>query len=118
MLVPRWLRGTRTTLAGLALGFTAGLLALSSMVDPGDSPQGTSAPPAAPGSAPWLIDRHDCWTGPAPDDMVGAIPGHAVVTWPGDQQPTYGGRRAVSAALETVFGEHQTPGLVVHAFCR
>jgi hypothetical protein len=118
MLAPRWLRETRTTLAGLAVGLTVGLLVLAGVADTEDAPQGTSAPRAATGSVPWLIDRHDCWTGSAPDDMAGKIPEHAVVTWPGHQHPTYGGRRAVGAALEAAFGEHPTPDLVVHAFCR
>ncbi len=118
MLVPNWIRNTRTAITGLALGFTAGLIALSGAVQMDAPPRGSSGPQAAPGSVPWLVERHDCWSGAAPPDMAGAVPGHAVVTWPGADDATYGGRRAVEAALEQVFGDEETPGLEVHAFCR
>lgn len=64
-----------------------------------------------------LMDQHGCWSGDAPADMVGELPGHAVVTWPGDTAPSYDGDRAVGAALGHVFdGTH--PRLKVWGFCR
>jgi hypothetical protein len=49
---------------------------------------GLAADPAAPvvssGRAPVpgerIIEAHDCWTGVAPSDMKGQLPGHVVVT--------------------------------------
>ena len=74
------------------------------------------ARPAATGSPRELIERHDCWTGAAPIDMVGKIPGHAVVSF-GTGQAAYVGTNGVGMALEHVF-EAQHPDIAVHAFCR
>lgn len=62
-----------------------------------------------------LIDANGCWTGDAPADMAGVIPGHVVVTVDGVTR--LGGSKAVGAALEQVF-EGVDHGLTVHAFCR
>jgi len=72
--------------------------------------------PAAPGSPRALIEQHDCWTGTAPIDMAGRIPGHAVVTI-GTGAPAYVGTNGVGPALEHVF-EKRHPDITVHAFCR
>lgn len=64
----------------------------------------------------YLVE-YDCWTGAAPPDMEGKFPGHAVVTWPGDKMPVYGGVRAVTAGLEHYY-EHKHAELQVHGFCR
>ena len=40
-----------------------------------------------------LIAEHDCWTGAAPADMKGQLPGHVVVTLPGASDPSYRGAR-------------------------
>ena len=61
-----------------------------------------------------LIDEHDCWTGRAPRDMTGEVPGHVVATVSGET--TYSAE-LVGPALESVFGT-PAPGLTVHAFCR
>ena len=55
-----------------------------------------------------LVERHDCWTGEAPG---GVIPGHAVVTLPGE--------RAALVPAEVGFGIwlDGDPGRL-HAFCR
>lgn len=72
-------------------------------------------PPAA-GSPADLVERHDCWTGAAPADQVGKIPGRVVVvTAAGDVR--YGGAGLVDKALEQVF-EVVDHGLTVHGFCR
>jgi hypothetical protein len=99
----------------LGFALTAVLLLAAGQIPVAEGP--VSGPPAPTGSAEWWIDRHDCWTDEAPPDMQGRVPGHAVVTWPGDDEPSYGGRLVVQAALAHVFeGKH--PDLVVHAFCR
>ncbi|MDP3891238.1 hypothetical protein [Nocardioides sp.] len=64
-----------------------------------------------------LLERHGCWSGQAPADMQGQIPGGVVVTRAGAAAPAYGGATMVARALDHVFaGEH--PDLVVHGFCR
>jgi hypothetical protein len=62
-----------------------------------------------------LVAAHDCWSGEAPDDMAGRMPGHVVVTVAGE--PRYAGPRMVAKALDQVFGDVDH-GLTVHAFCR
>ena len=69
----------------------------------------TPAPVADDGSdrVTRLVDRHDCWTGAGPE---GVIPGHAVVTLPGE--------RAALVPAEVGFGIwlDGDPGHL-HAFC-
>ena len=62
-----------------------------------------------------LVERHDCWTGPAPADMEGELPGHVVVVR--DGVSVYGGAFLTGQALEQVFNgtDH---GLRVVGFCR
>jgi hypothetical protein len=62
-----------------------------------------------------IAAAHDCWSGDAPADMQGILPGHVVVTI--DGRPRYAGERMVGKALEQVF-EGADHGLTVHAFCR
>ena len=62
-----------------------------------------------------LLDEHGCWTGEAPAQMQGVIPGHVVVTVDGG--PRLGGDRMVGRALEQIF-EDADHGLTVHGFCR
>lgn len=114
--IKRWVVQSRKVTTGLVLGFTVTAVLAGAWVIPEDQP--TSAQPTTPGSVGWLVERHHCWTGEAPDDMEGAVPGHVVLTWPGKKTPTYGGAHAVSVALEHLFGDEKTPGLTVHAFCR
>lgn len=73
----------------------------------------THAP--ADGSPAALIDAHDCWTGAAPADMVGVLPGHVVVTVDGVTR--YAGQRMVGKALDQTFG-NKDHGLTVVGFCR
>lgn len=71
--------------------------------------------PAAEGSPSALLAEHDCWTGEAPADMQGVIPGHVVVTVDGVTR--VGGERMVEKALGQMFaGEDH--GLRVSGFCR
>lgn len=62
-----------------------------------------------------LISRNDCWTGEAPADMQGVLPGRVVATVDGDAR--VGGDRMVGKALEQIF-DGVDHGLRVHAFCR
>lgn len=62
-----------------------------------------------------LAAAHGCWTGQAPADMEGVIPGHVVVVR--DGEATYGGARLVGKALAQVF-DGADHGLTVYAFCR
>lgn len=64
-----------------------------------------------------LMDRHGCWSGEAPAEMAGVVPGGVVFTAPGDG-PSYSAEPAVvGRALRHVF-DRREPGLVVHGFCR
>lgn len=84
------------------------------MVSP---PAPAPAPPAEPSRAQLLIEKHDCWTGDAPADMKGKIPGHVVLTLK-NGRTVYHGDLGVEAALQHVF-EGPLPGIrTVHAFCR
>lgn len=67
------------------------------------------------GSPAALIAEHDCWTGAAPADMVGVLPGHVVVIV--DGVPQYAGQRMVGKALDQIFGDIDH-GLTVVGFCR
>lgn len=71
--------------------------------------------PDAEGSPEALVKQHDCWTGAAPADMEGKLPGHVVVSR--GVAPEYGGRRLVDLALRQIF-EGEDHGLTVHGFCR
>jgi hypothetical protein len=64
-----------------------------------------------------LVVEHGCWTGEAPVDMQGQLPGHVVVTKRGAEAPVYGGSRLTGMALEQIF-DGEPYGLTVHAFCR
>lgn len=63
-----------------------------------------------------LLHDHDCWTGKAPADMTGKMPGHVVVTTRGGRI-VYGGPRLVDAALDQVFNGTKRH-LIVGGFCR
>ncbi len=101
-------------LGGFALGI--GLLTLFAPpavleFDRADLP----AESAASNRADRLVERHDCWSGAAPSDMAGKVPGHVVVTTPAGRA-VYSAR-LVGPALDQTFGGDDA-GLLVHAFCR
>jgi len=79
-----------------------------------DSLGGTSAPAHADRAAE-LVTLNACWTGAAPLDMVGELPGRVVVTVDGTTR--VGGSRMVGLALQQLF-EGQDHSLTVHGFCR
>lgn len=70
--------------------------------------------PAQPSPAEILADIHGCWSGEAPADMRGQIPGHVVMILP-DGRTVYS--TDVGRAMRHLF---ETPerGLTVFAFCR
>lgn len=72
--------------------------------------------PHAEGSPAAMAEENDCWTGSAPADMVGKIPGHVLVTKPNGKR-VVGGPVLVGKALDQQFaGEDH--GLIIHGFCR
>jgi hypothetical protein len=62
-----------------------------------------------------LSEEHRCWSGPAPADMVGRIPSHAIVTKPSGET-VYAGPRLTGIALEQAING-KNAGLEVWAFC-
>ena len=82
-------------------------------------PTDASRPAADPVKT--LMDEHGCWSGEAPADMRGKLPGHVVATKNG--RLVYGGTRMVGQALdqlpETMTGKPPVDhGLRVHGYCR
>jgi len=74
-----------------------------------------SVPLETPSKPELMMHRHGCWSGEAPADMAGKLPGHVVVSRPG-RGPVYSAK-LVGPALDHVFhGAH--PGWTVHGFCR
>ncbi len=67
-----------------------------------------------------LLERHGCWSGEAPPDMRGVLPGHTVVSHRvgGGVRTSYAGSRLVGEALEELFGEGSREVVAVHGFCR
>lgn len=118
---------TGALVQGLALPvlFVGGFAATTAVLPTHDARSPDSAPDAVeirqqsghPRSARDLIAAHDCWRSTAPADVRGTHPGHAVVTWPGDDRPTYGDGWTVHMALEHTFNK-PVLGFEVHAFCR
>lgn len=81
------------------------------MPEKGTDAQVMDSRPAVDGSPEALAERHGCWTGQAPADMEGVMPGHVIT------QHGYQGKKAVAAALAQIF-DGADNGLTVHAFCR
>lgn len=74
--------------------------------------------PAVKGSPADLMERHNCWSGEAPADMQGVIPGHVVILMDGDVSAQYRGSKYVGIALAHIF-EKPNPNVVeVVGFCR
>lgn len=106
------IRIARTLSLNLVIVMTLACAALYGMTTAADR---SSARPAAADSPAALAAAHGCWSGDAPADMAGRMPGHAVVTV--REEPRYAGPRMVRRALEQIF-EGVDHGLTVHAFCR
>lgn len=73
------------------------------------------AKPAIVNGPAAIVEANDCWSGPAPADMEGKVPGHVVI---GDVDGVrIAGKHMVDLALRQIFnGEDH--GLTVHGFCR
>lgn len=71
--------------------------------------------PVAEGSPQALLEKHGCWTGTAPADMQGVIPGHVVVAE--GSTPEYRGAVMVSKAFTQIF-DGIDQGITVYGFCR
>ncbi len=113
----------RATVRGLKLGLTilALVLVVGGIILRAQSPLYAELPvepgsgavmdsrPLAPGSPAALIAAHDCWTGDAPADMVGVLPGHVVVSLP-NGDPVYRGGKWVGKALEQTAYDHPELG--------
>lgn len=100
----------------LGFGAVSTAVAFDLVPETGWAAPGASAP-ATGGDVSGLLEQHGCWSGPAPADMAGEVPGGVVFTAPGDG-PSYSAEPAVvGRALRHVF-DRREPGLVVHGFCR
>lgn len=64
-----------------------------------------------------LIEERDCWTGEAPADMQGEVPGHVIVTRDSAKGPEYLGANWVGRALDQIFADGKDVG-TIHGFCR
>ena len=101
-------------LGGFAVGL--GLIALFAPpavleFDPTDLP----ADSASPSRADRLTEKYGCWSGAAPADMAGQLPGHVVVSIANGR--TVYSAALVGPALDQTFGGDDAD-LLVHAFCR
>lgn len=67
-----------------------------------------------------LLWQHGCWSGAAPKDMRGKMPGAVVVTLPGMHQAVYTrSPKVVGRALEAAVPPYKAwAGVQVHGFCR
>jgi hypothetical protein len=72
--------------------------------------------PLAEKSPGWFVEKYDCWTGEAPADMQGKMPGHVIIT---EKNVTYrAGEKKVGEALSVIFEGKVTGIQEIHAFCR
>lgn len=121
---PASLRRTLAVSLGKGLLLMAAILAfvvpmsIGGGFDPGElatDAEVMSIRPHVEDSPAALVATHDCWTGEAPADMQGVVPGHVVVTVDGTTR--LGGERMVGKALAQIF-EGADHGLRVAGFCR
>ena len=104
---------TAVIMAALASGFLVAQAAVGNQAVLDD--QTPSRQETAFGKAAVLAESKGCWTGEAPADMVGQVPGHVVVIK--DGLVRYGADRLVGQALAQAF-DGEDHGLQVVAFCR
>lgn len=103
-----------TLLNGAVLGLIIGVLAALALTT--HSQQAAHVDPSPTSNLP--VHGHGCWSGEAPADMEGKVPGGVVVTLHPGETPAYlHTPKAVGAALDHVFsGLH--PEMTVWSFCR
>lgn len=65
-----------------------------------------------------LVERHDCWTGDAPADAAGEIPGGVVLAEIGKRPRFYSNDAIVGGALDHLFVESDPTIVAVFGFCR
>lgn len=104
-------------LASFGIVLVIGTPIAQSHLDSAPVVSGSNPSLTAPSWTEKMITKHNCWTGDAPVDMVGKIPGHVVAEAPGDSAATYHGPKMVSKALDQIF-EGADHGLTIYAFCR
>lgn len=104
-----------TAFAGSALFIVANVPPL--LVAPEDGGHSQVERPLAKGSPGALVAKYNCWTGDAPKDMEGKMPGHVVVFKYEATAPVYAGSKMVGLALDQIFN-HKDHGLEVVGFCR
>ena len=115
-------RVARWTARGIivAVGFAAGMVLVLAVVDQAERVEPARDDQAVVDvraiRAELLVERHHCWTGEAPPDMRGKLPGGVVAARPGHRVELLRGRW-VGRALDQVF-EGVEHGLRVYAFCR
>lgn len=105
-----------TALAGAALMFMSMAGTTATVID--DANDGNYGRPNAAGSPADLMEKHKCWSGEAPADMQGVIPGHVVIRYDGEVAAKYRGADAVGVALAHIFEESNPRVAEVVGFCR
>lgn len=74
--------------------------------------------PDAPGSPEGLMKKHGCWSGEAPKDMEGVIPGHVIIRMDGEIAAKYRGAKYVGVALDHLFTKPNPRVAEIVGFCR
>lgn len=117
MTAPQLTRHLLTALAAPAAFLGVAVIVVTSAPTQPDATWSETNTTAPANPATELLVDHDCWTGPGPAAMRGQIPGHVVVTLPGDEHPTYAGPAVTADALEQLFDgvDHH---LTIWGFCR
>lgn len=97
---------------------TAGGMAVNSLMDTSPTPWADSSHEDDAGfrtadRVARLVSEHACWTGDAPREHAGVMPGHVVVSVDGSVRYS---SRLVGAALDHVFTAPRDD-MVIHAFC-
>jgi hypothetical protein len=107
------LRGALLRAIAMPVGFVVTLAVGLAVMD---TPKVTAdTVDSQPSAVQRLLAGHDCWSGRAPADMAGRLPGHVVVSV-GAGRPRYSARM-VKPALAHVFDDAH-PAITVHGFCR
>lgn len=83
-----------------------------------DLDQSATFKPATPVVQESLVEQHDCWTGEAPADMEGVLPGHVVIRFKREVNAEYRGSKAVGVALDHIFTAPNPDVAEVLGFCR
>jgi hypothetical protein len=97
--------------------FTIGLVSTAFILSVMSSTENVAEErPDAAGSPSWLMEKHNCWSGAAPEGVE--IPGHVVIRYEGEVAAQYRGSKAVGVALDHIFTEPNPDVAEVYGFCR